>query len=302
MSLAIIIVLALINCNKSAAESELVKGVFSENIDDVEHEKIIEYGKSGIVSLEEMLAELGININKEDRVKAFPDPSLGIGSRLEILRATPVVINDAGEIKTYYTWKTKVGDLLDEANIPIGSDDLLSVNKDDQIGKDFQIDITRVALSEIKEYEDIDYEIIYKNDPTLDRGLTKVAQIPEYGKKELTYEVRRENGQEISRQLINSEVIKEPVDKIVLKGTKVVSYGSGIATWYDWISGDTAASDELPQGSKVLVRNNANGKEVVVTIVDHGIQGEAIIDLSMDAFAQIASLGTGRISVVLEKP
>jgi rare lipoprotein A (peptidoglycan hydrolase) len=39
-----------------------------------------------------------------------------------------------------------------------------------------------------------------------------------------------------------------------------------------------------------------------VTIVDRGIQSSAIIDLSAEAFKQLATLGTGKISVTLEKP
>ena len=57
----------------------------------------------------------------------------------------------------------------------------------------------------------------------------------------------------------------------------------------------------LPYGTKVLVRAS-NGREVVVKIVDHGIQGGAIIDLSREAFSQLAPLGAGRILVTLEKP
>ncbi len=287
--------------NVARAEG-IVRGAFSENIDGVDHEKIIEYAPSGLFSQEEMLKNLNIVVNDNDAVKIFPDPSLGIGSRVEVTRATPVVVNDGGEIKTYHTWKNKVGDFIQEANLKLGTNDVVSASDDTLITANMEIDVTRVALSEIKEEEKIDYDVVYEDDLTMDRGTTKVKQEPEYGKKELTYQVRRENGKEISRELIDTKTIEEPTDKIVLKGTKVVSYGSGVATWYDWISGNTAASNVLPYGTKVLVRSVATGKEVEVTIVDSGIQGEAVIDLSADAFSQIGSLGSGKIQVVLEKP
>jgi len=288
---------------KSQAQSEgVVKGVFSETIEDVEYEKIINYGPSGFYSLDEMLLKLDIGLHKEDTVGVFPDPELGIGSKIEILRANPIIVNDAGKINTYRTWTKNVEEFLKEVDVEVGTDDVMSVSMNDKVSRDMEIEITRVAMSEILEYEEIDYEIIHKDDPTMEKGKTEIAQYPEYGEKKLVYLVRRENGEEIARELVSAEVTRESVNKIVLHGTKVVVVGKGIATWYDWISGNTAASNTLSHGTEVIVRNNANGKEVVVTIVDHGIQGSAIIDLSADAFSQISSLGVGTISVTLEKP
>ena len=122
------------------------------------------------------------------------------------------------------------------------------------------------------------------------------------GKKELTYAVRRENGEEVSRQLVARDIIREPLDQVILKGTKIISYGEGTATWYDWIGGMTAASNSLSYGTIVKVTNISNGKSVEVKIVDHGIQGGAIIDLSDTAFSQLSPLSKGKIQVRLEKP
>lgn len=305
--LAIIIIIGVflgINLiGESQAQDEgIVKGIFSQKIEDIEYEKIIDYGPSGVYNLDDMISKLNIEVYNEDKVEVFPDPEFGIGSKIEILRANPVLVNDAGKISTYRTWAKNVGEFIEESQIELGTNDIASMSMDERISRNMEIEITRVAMSEIAEYEEIDYEVIHKDDPTIEKGLIEIAQYPEYGEKKLTYLVRRENGEEISRELINTEMTKEPVDKIVFHGTKVVVLGKGIATWYDWISGNAAASNTLPQGSQVLVRNNANSKEVVVTIVDHGIKGGAIIDLSADAFSQIASLGAGRISVTLEKP
>jgi rare lipoprotein A len=49
----------------------------------------------------------------------------------------------------------------------------------------------------------------------------------------------------------------------------------------------------------VTVTNLANGRKVTVIINDRGPFGGRIIDLSDDAFAQLAHLGTGVIDVRL---
>ncbi|MBI3495298.1 G5 domain-containing protein [Candidatus Berkelbacteria bacterium] len=109
----------------------------------------------------------------------------------------------------------------------------------------------------------------------------------------------RENGKEVSRKKIKEEVVGEPVDEIVVVGTKEVVLGQGTATWYGGVPPLTAAHNTLPFGTKVRVTALNTGKSVVVKISDRGIQGSAIIDLSKDSFAQIAPLGAGVISVKL---
>src|SRR5690606_19340594 len=107
------------------------------------------------------------------------------------------------------------------------------------------------------------------------------------GLKKLAYAVTEENGAVVARTLVSTQVVREPVDKVVFEGTKTISYGSGDATWYALKSGMGAAHNTLPKGTRVKVTNLANGKTVDVIINDHGIQGSAVIDLTADAFQQI---------------
>lgn len=74
----------------------------------------------------------------------------------------------------------------------------------------------------------------------------------------------------------------------------------GIATWYVYTGGYTAAHNTLPLGTKVLVTNLSNGRQVWVEIVDRGIAGSAIIDLEKVAFAQLANPSQGVVYVRIE--
>ncbi len=260
----------------------------------------IYYGRVG-ESKEEMLANLS-GIYPEDKLTFFPDPSLGLGSQITLYRATPVEVSDGGQSSTYRTFQNSVGAFLDEKKIEVGEKDQLTFSKDTSIAVNMKIEITRVTETEMKENETIPFKKVYKDDPSMLRGEEKMTQKGASGTKENIYLVRRENGQEVSRKLLSSKVIKEPVDQIILRGTKEIIYGTGPATWYSWISGMTAAHNTLPMGTKVLVTNVANGKSVVVTIVDRGIKGKAIIDLSLDAFRLIANPSVGVIQVKLTAP
>jgi hypothetical protein len=75
----------------------------------------------------------------------------------------------------------------------------------------------------------------------------------------------------------------------------------GEASWYDppW-SGLTAAHPWLPFGTLVTVTDRATGRSVTVVIDDRGPFGKGrVIDLSPEAFAQLAPLGRGLLDVAL---
>jgi rare lipoprotein A len=64
----------------------------------------------------------------------------------------------------------------------------------------------------------------------------------------------------------------------------------------------TAACRDVPKGTIVRVVNTSNGKSVVVKINDYIGHRGRVIDLSSDAFAQLAPLGQGVIkNVRIEK-
>lgn len=277
----------------------------------------------------------GRELYPEDRVKFFPDPNLGLGSMLSVQRALAVEVNDGGEVKVIRTWTKSVGELLDEQLIEIGEKDQLNPSRetefaslchfddpergrgggeistgslafdqtqarDDIMRQNCKITIIRVIETEVKETEPIAFATKTRNDPEVDKGLTKIEQKGKKGKRAKYYLVRRENGKTVDKKFLRQEVVEEPIDELIILGTKVIVLGEGRATWFG-APAMTAAHNTLPRGTKVRVVNKANGKAVVVKIIGGGIQGGAIIDLSPDAFKKLAPLSSGVIPVRLEK-
>ncbi len=72
----------------------------------------------------------------------------------------------------------------------------------------------------IKNRENIDFNVVEESDDELLQGDSSILQEGELGIRELTYKITYKNGEEVSRELIGEEVIKQPVDKIVSIGTK----------------------------------------------------------------------------------
>lgn len=80
--------------------------------------------------------------------------------------------------------------------------------------------------------EEVKFPIEYKEDPDMFKGESKVQQKGQNGKKRIEYIVIKENNIEIDKKVIEEEYIKDPVKKIIIKGTKVIpSRGTGDLLW-----------------------------------------------------------------------
>lgn len=89
-----------------------------------------------------------------------------------------------------------------------------------------------LVTEERTEEESIDFETITKETDQLYRGKSEVEEPGEKGKKVITYKVTMKNNEIIAEEKIDEEVVKEPTDKVVLKGTKQVSnQGTGSLGW-----------------------------------------------------------------------
>jgi len=88
------------------------------------------------------------------------------------------------------------------------------------------------ALYEKKVVEVIKQSKIVKESDDMHKGDTKVQQEGSDGKKAATYLLRKENGALVGQSLKEETVLVEPIEHVVLKGTKVIpSRGSGTFAW-----------------------------------------------------------------------
>ncbi|MGO4889045.1 peptidoglycan DD-metalloendopeptidase family protein [Anaerobacillus sp. MEB173] len=80
--------------------------------------------------------------------------------------------------------------------------------------------------------EEIPFQTETKEDATMWKGDTKVEQKGSPGERTVTYEIIKENGRIVKKSVIEEEITIEPVNKIVIKGTKEsTSRGTGQFSW-----------------------------------------------------------------------
>lgn len=165
-----------------------------------------------------MLHRLGVMVAPEDKVYAFPDPALGVGSLVKVYRAPRMTIVDAGTAQQVRSWQTTVQGLLDEQQIELGNKDVVVPALDQPVAQDAQIKITRVAEVQITKDEVIAFSVKNVQSADLEKGKTQTTVAGVNGVKAVTYTVRRVDGKEVSRKISGSVVTKPPVSQVVTVG------------------------------------------------------------------------------------
>lgn len=149
------------------------------------------------------------------------------------------------------TSKTRVADILEENHIELKEDETVSPSLEEEISETAKIVITKIGeepveIADVEEInldvekiaedytnitekiitviEEIPFETITKDVSNGSESTSnKIIQAGKNGEKKITYKVTYKNDVEISREEISSEIIKEPVNKIVQVQTKTVT-------------------------------------------------------------------------------
>ncbi|OPX84492.1 MAG: Murein DD-endopeptidase MepM [Pelotomaculum sp. PtaB.Bin104] len=94
--------------------------------------------------------------------------------------------------------------------------------------------INVIATREETLAEEIPYQIEIKNDDSLLVGEKKVIREGEPGQRVVTYRITRENGHEASRDVREQNIVCEPVNEIVAKGSQAVLASRGGSARLKW--------------------------------------------------------------------
>lgn len=116
-----------------------------------------------------------------------------------------------------------VADALCSAEIQLDDNDLINIGLSEKLNEFTSIQINRVEVMQEVYIEVIDYATEYKEDETLTLGHQEVIVDGVEGEVEKLVEHTYIDGELISSDIINEDVT-EPVDEVVLMGTKKSNY------------------------------------------------------------------------------
>ncbi|MBD3300237.1 MAG: DUF348 domain-containing protein [Candidatus Moranbacteria bacterium] len=254
--------------------------------------------------VKDLVDELDIELSEEDFIYPELNSPLRHNSNVIINKKNLYYVKVDDRNLEHRSYEIYVKDILNEMELTLNESDLVEPALDEFVVSDSEIVITRVKQEELVIEEEIPFEVIEKEDADLDFNKTKLEQEGRKGIKEIKYLVTYEDDQEVDRKILEQNILKEPKDKIVVKGTKVRTGkpDRGLASWYAYTGKMACASLKHPKGTWLKVTNVENGKSVNVIVNDSGpyVEGR-IIDLDKEAFKKIGNLGQGVIEVKVEK-
>lgn len=198
------------------AEEYTGHNVFAVSLDN--GSKVELKAKKGTVR--EVLIANDIPFGADDRVEPGLDTKVNGGETINIYKAHEITIVDGDTTTVRKTTYKKVGDILKELNITLGENDRVTPDLNKEVATVDTIKIVRDGKATEVKKEEIKFETKEEKDDSkyVDEKVTKVEG--ENGEKEVTYNVVRENGKEISREVVSEKVLKEATAKVVVVGTK----------------------------------------------------------------------------------
>ena len=173
-----------------------------------------------------MVTQAGVQLYPEDSVVFTPTDNLvtqhGIGNRVVIDRAVPVSVSlYSSEPFVVRTHAKTVGDWIADARVQVTKADTVKPSAGTLITPGMQIAVVRNGIHTVTTNEIIPAPVRTIIDTSLSFGSQAVRQEGSAGNRTKTYQVVIENGEEVSRTLLQSVVTVQPVQRIVAKGNTV---------------------------------------------------------------------------------
>ena len=229
-----------------------------------------------------------------------------------------VAIVADGETISYHTGDNTVENILRQAGIELGEEDLVEPSPDTKITEPCQINVIRVTKEQKTQTQEIPFTTETRTTDELYTGDSRVAQEGVNGVEEITLEYTYYDGEQVSCTQVDSQTVTQPIAKIIETGTKqpTVQTSGGTSVTYSKVltveasaysgGGLTASGTSarvgaiavdpsvIPLGSKLYI-TSADGTSWVYGYAVAEDTGGAIkgnrIDLYYNSEAQCNSFG-----------
>jgi len=200
-------------------------------------------------ALEQLLEQLKTSVTNEDTISVTfsgevevreeyvsAEEIMNLGHLAELLYSTKVEEVNY-EVKKGDTWSQIA------ANHNMTSEQLLALNPGYNINKISVGEVLTISASvpyltmtvvqQERYLQDLQYEVVYTDEPSMYQGDTQVTSKGSYGAADVVASVTYVNGEETERTVLSSVTLREPVTEYQLQGTKVRPswYPTGVFRW-----------------------------------------------------------------------
>lgn len=166
-----------------------------------------------------VLKTAGVTLGKDDVMETVVESPRA--ASISVSRAFNVQVTADGITTVVPMTEGTVADALEKAGVTVGEYDTLSLEPTAEVQDGTAITVERVEYREYTKTESIPYTTTTKYTNVLAKGKTTVHRQGQNGVKTLTYREQIVDGQVVDTVLVDETVTKQPVEKVILKGTVV---------------------------------------------------------------------------------
>lgn len=284
----------------------------------------------------DVLERTGITPAYDEVVEPALSTPIAENLTVKIYKGKKLSITADGKTDSVYVPNGNVCDVLAELGYKHSDDDILNVDRNSNIEYADKIVIKRVTYKNETETQSVNFETVKKNSKDVELGKTKVQTEGKKGEALVTKMCKYIDGKKVSSETVDTKITKEPVDKVVLMGTKgsnvsnpagtftdnngnTVAYSSvvtGSGTAYTAPAGSLTATgvtayhggvavnpNIIPYGSKLyIVSTDGSFVYGYATAVDTGgalMAGTAIVDCFYNTYDECVNFGRRNVNVYI---
>lgn len=184
------------------------------------------YTTDSSLTARQILTREQVEFSPQDEIifSGFEDGEASI----TIYRAFTVNITADGTTTEVTMTRGTVGDALDKADVVLNDDDLINVSPYEEAVSGMEIVINRVTYQTVTEETAIPFEVETTETYALSKGKTIVTQVGQEGKQVATYEQMLVDGEVASTELLDTQVVSQPVNQRQTVGTNPKQIASDI--------------------------------------------------------------------------
>lgn len=266
----------------------------------------------------DVLEKNQISLGEKDVVEPALASTLDKETEIIVTRAFKVKVIADGETREIISPPVTVKEAIKLAGFQLGKEDVVKTLLTDKTQPDQEIEVIRVATEQIQVEEPVEFGVERTVDTTLEKGLTRTIKNGQNGVALNTVKIVYHNGEEVKREVVDSQIIKEPVNKVMALGTITNVSRSGasinfrearymVASAYTYTGNRTATGRDpavgliavdpkvIPMGTRLYVEGYGYAQAA-----DTGgaIKGDRI-DLFMEERSQCLSWGRRTVKVYI---
>ncbi|MFJ8072144.1 ubiquitin-like domain-containing protein [Peribacillus sp. NPDC096447] len=171
-------------------------------------------------TVDELLKDQDLSVKEQDKITPSKNTKLKANMEVAIDKAFSLKLVVGGDEKQVWSTSTTVADFLKQQGVKLNDLDRVEPDLTEKVEAENTVNVVRIEkVTDVVE-EPVDFAVITKKDDSLSKGKEKIVKEGKDGLISKKYEVVKENGKEVKRELLSEKVVNKKQDKVVTVGTR----------------------------------------------------------------------------------